>query len=432
MIYLIFNTLLTLSKSDLVKVMKTLGDIIRHFGTAYRKRFRPPPQHLKVLDAVRKCRTSALGGHAWVCTGCGNIHVHYNSCGNRHCPQCQAFEKEKWGEARKDELLPVSYLHLVFTLPHELNILILSNDRLFYNLLFKAVWTTVNKIAQDKRWLGAQTGMIAVLHTWGSNLSLHPHLHCIIPCGGLNKTATKWMHTRKKRFLAPNRKVLAPIFKAVFMRLLIRAVEEEKLEFYGKAKMYAEREKMTDLLQNVQTKNWNVFAKAPFAGPAQIINYLSLYTHRIALSNRRIVAVQDGKVSFTVKDYKHKNAKGLATIKTMTLCVFEFIRRFLMHVLPKGFQRIRYYGILAAVNRKTKLKAAQRLLGVQNRPKNPFDWKLKLKELTGLDPDVCSVCGQKKLILLGHIPDVHLSPGRSPPLQVIIYTPEGEIIPLTV
>ena len=412
--------------------MKTLGDIFRRYGKAYRQRFQPPPLHLKVLDAVAKCRTAVLGGHAWVCTDCGSVHVHYNSCGNRHCPQCQAFEKEKWVEARKSELLPVPYLHLVFTLPHELNPLVLHNDRLFYNLLFKAVWKTVDKIARDKRWLGAQTGMIAVLHTWGSNLSLHPHLHCIIPCGGLNEDVSKWVHTRKKRFLAPNRKVLSPIFKAIFMRLLIRAVEDEKLVFYGCAKPYTDPKKLSDLLQKVQSENWNVFAKSPFAGPAQIINYLSRYTHRIALSNRRIVGVEDGKVSFTVKDYKQKNKDGLPVIKTLTLCVFEFIRRFLMHVLPRGFQRIRYYGILAAVNRKTKLKVAQKILGANNLPAHPFDWKQRLQELTGLDPDACPSCGKKALILLGYLPQVHLAPGRSPPVRFKIHTPEGEFIPLSV
>jgi len=196
--------------------MIKIGEIFRKYAPSYLKQFPACANHLKVIDAIRNCRTSALGGHAWVCTSCGGMHVHYNSCGNRHCAQCQAFEKEKWVEKRKQELLPVPYLHLVFTLPHELNPIVLSNDRLIYNLLFKATWLTIQQIAKDKRWLGAQTGMIAVLHTWGSNLSLHPHLHLIIPAGGLNETATKWIETKKKAFLAPNKKVLSPIFRLSF------------------------------------------------------------------------------------------------------------------------------------------------------------------------------------------------------------------------
>jgi len=328
-----------------------------------------------VLDAISQCRTSALGGHAWVCTNCGGVHAHYNSCGNRHCPNCQAFEKEKWVEARKSELLPVGYLHLVFTLPHELNPLIRSNDRLLYGLLFKAVWQTVAKLSGQSRWLGAQTGMIAVLHTWGSNLSLHPHLHCIVPCGGLNKDQSAWIPTKKKNFLAPNKEVIAPLFRAIFLKHLRRAYEAGQLEFHGQAQVYKDPKQLTKLYRTLQAKKWNVYAKKPFGGPAQIINYLSRYTHRIALSNNRILGLKNGRVTISVKNYKKKDAKGLPLITSLTLCVLEFIRRFLLHVLPKGFQRIRYYGILSTRNRKTKLKKAQQLLQYQPPPKNPLNWK---------------------------------------------------------
>ncbi len=408
--------------------MPTIGDLFQKYGARYIQEYRVPVAHLKVMDAIRNCRTSALGGHAWVCTSCGGMHVHYNSCGNRHCPQCQAFEKEKWVEKRKQELLPVPYLHLVFTLPHELNPIVLSNDRLIYNLLFKATWQTIQQIAKDKRWLGAQTGMIAVLHTWGSNLSLHPHLHLIIPAGGLNENGSAWINTKKKAFLAPNKKVLSPIFKAIFLKLLTKAYENEQLAFFGQAKIYEDVAQLRSLFNVLQRKKWNVYAKKPFGGPAQILNYLSRYTHRVAISNYRIVGLKGDKITFSVKDYKQKDEKGLPKIKKLTLHVFEFIRRFLLHVLPKGFQRIRYFGILAIRNRKTKLKAVQVLLKHQPPAINPLHWKERLEQLTGKNVDTCSFCGQKSLKLLGFIPQQWLPIGRSPPIQVQIVTPEGEII----
>lgn len=409
--------------------MLKLGTIINQFGPSYIQQYQPPPLHLKVLNAISQCRSAALGGHAWVCTNCGGVHVHYNSCGNRHCPQCQAFEKEKWVEARKQELLPVSYLHVVFTIPEQLNALVLSNDRLIYNLLFKAAWQTIKQLATDKQWLGAEAGMIAVLHTWGSNLSLHPHLHCIFPCGGLNKDQSAWITTKKKSFLAPNKKVIAPIFRALFMKLLVQAFEEGKLVFFGSASCYKEVHQLNELFRKLQQINWNVYAKKPFGGPAQIINYLSRYTHRIAISNQRLVALTGNKLTFSVKNYKQLDEKGLPKRTTLTLEVFEFIRRFLLHVLPKGFQRIRYFGILAICNRKKKLRVAQRLLQYQAAPKNPLDWKQRLLALTGVDVDACPFCKQKTLVVLGFIPR-YLSPiGRDPPVTIKINTPQGDQIP---
>ena len=382
----------------------TFGQILQKYGSTYIQQYAVSAAHLKVIDAIRNCRTSGLGGHAWVCTSCGGVHVHFNSCGNRHCPQCQAFEKEKWVEKRKQELLPVPYLHLVFTIPHELNPLVLSNERLMYNLLFKATWQTINKVAKDKRWLGAQTGMIAVLHTWGSNLSLHPHLHLIIPSGGLNKERTKWIGTKKKAFLAPNKKVLSPIFKAIFLKLLTKAFETDQLEFFGQAKLYEDITQLRQLFAVLQRKKWNVYAKKPFGGPAQILNYLSRYTHRVAISNHRIVGLKNNQLTFSVKDYKRKNDKGLPIIKNLTLNVLEFIRRFLLHVLPKGFQRIRYFGILAIRNRKTILKKVQTLLNHQPPAISPLHWKERLEQLTGVHPDTCPFCGLRTLKELGFIP----------------------------
>jgi hypothetical protein len=350
------------------------------------------------------------------------VQVWYNSCCNRHCPQCQAFEKEKWVEKRKAELLPVQYLHLVFTLPHELNPLVLSNDRLLYNLLFRAVWQTVKQLGEDPQWLGAQPGMITVLHTWGSNLSLHPHLHCILPAGGITENRT-WKPTRKKNFFVPVKQVLSPVFKGKFMALLTDAFEKNQLQFFGQAKPLEDIPELRKLFRKLHRKNWVVYAKKPFGGPEQIINYLSRYTHRIAISNHRIVAVNDNSVSFHYKDYKTKDDKGLPLVKTLTLSALEFLRRFLLHVLPRGFQRIRYYGFLATRNRKTKLVELQKSLGFQPPAGLQIPWQQRLQQLTGNDPDACPFCQSKTMLFLGYLPR-QPSSGRSPPalLQIIIPT----------
>jgi len=396
-----------------------LGQIIRQYGQAYIEQYRPPKTHLKVLSAIQNCRTAALGGHAWVCQACACLHVRYNSCRNRHCPNCQAFEKEKWIEHRKEELIPVPYLHIVFTLPHQLNSLTISNDRLIYQLLFKAAWQTLQTISEDKKWLGAQMGMIAVLHTWGSNLSLHPHLHCIVPAGGWDNEKQKWRATKNKRFLAPNKKVLSPVFKGIFMRLLIEAIEEGQVHFYGQAKMYEDMEQLRNLLQQLYKLNWVVYAKRPFAGPIQIIKYLSRYTHRIAISNHRIVALKDDKITFTVKNYRKLDKKGQPLKTTLTIGVLEFLRRFLMHVLPFRFVRIRYYGILSIRNRKTKLLQIQKHLGHQRPPRSVLTTQQRLQQL-GIDPNQCPYCQQSTLTFLGYIPQTYLPPNKSPPLDILV------------
>jgi hypothetical protein len=402
--------------------MVSLGSIVRDYGAAYKLQYSPPPLHLKVLDAVAACRTSALGGHAKACTTCGAIKVYYDSCCNRHCPGCQAFKKEKWVEDRKKELLPVAYLHVVFTLPHELNPLVLSNDRLIYSLLFKAVNQTIKQLGADPKWLGAQTGMIAVLHTWGSTLTLHPHIHCIIPAGGLSFDGKKWKSTKKKHYLAPNKTVIAPIFRGKFMSLLTTAFDLGQLQFFGAAKIYEDFKELHKLFTTISTKKWNVHAKTSFGGPEQIINYLSRYTHRIAISNHRILDIKNGRVSFTYKNYKAVKTKNCpAPIETTSLDVLEFIRRFLMHVVPKGFQRIRYYGFLATVNRKTKLEHIKKLLNFNGPNIQPINWQQRLIQLTGIDPDCCSFCNSKTLQFIGYVPPQTLT-GRGPP-QIIIIPP---------
>ena len=256
--------------------------------------------------------------------------------------------------------------------------------------------------------------------------------HCIIPCGGLSEDQRKWISTKKNNFLAPNKKVIAPIFKGIFMSKLLKAFEAGALAFYGQSKVYEDRGELTKLFRKLYQKNWNVYAKKPFGGPVQILNYLSRYTHRVAISNHRIVSVKGSKITFSVKNYKQKDEKGLPLVTTLTLEVLEFIRRFLLHVLPKGFQRIRYYGILSTRNRGTKLKAAQEVLQYTPPPHNALTFKERLKELTGLDPDACPFCKQKTLRLLGHVVQQFLPIGRAPPVGIVIVTPEGEYIPLAV
>ena len=417
----------------------TLGSLIRRFQAAYRRQYHPPPHHRKVLHALANCRTQAMGGKVYACSQCGAMKFIFHSCRNRHCPQCGALEKEKWIEKRKAEFLPVGYLHVVFTLPHQLNPLVLSNDRLIYNLLFKAVWQTLRQLFGDPRWCGAQGGMVAVLHTWGQTLSLHPHLHCIVPSGGLSTDQKKWVPTRKKDYLAPNKKVIAPIFRATFMRLLTQAFDQGELQFFGDAKPLKDLQKLRSLFRKLHRINWNVYAKRPFAGPAQIINYLSRYTHRIALSNNRIVGVQKDEkgrevVCFSWKNYRKTASNGKTPVQTMKLPVGEFIRRFLLHVLPPGFHRIRYYGILAGCNRSTKLKAAQQLLQYQPAPINPLSWKERLRRCTGQEVDRCEHCGHQALQAVGFIVDawtLSTNPAlRGPPRQlpIVFYAGSGQIV----
>ncbi len=287
----------------------------------------------RTLHAIRRCRTSALGGHVDQCDACGHLRISYNSCRNRHCPKCQGQQREKWMEARKGELLPVPYFHVVFTLPEAINRICLYQPAAVYNLLFAAAWSTIQTFASDQKYLGAQTGMISILHTWGQTLSMHPHLHCIIPGGGITK-AGHWKTTRNNgKFLFPV-KALSKVFRARFVAALRKDLPGESKGFFDR------------LFQT----NWVVYAKRPFGGPLQVIEYLSRYTHKIAISNHRLMGIGSDTVSFAYKDYRQVGNK-----KVMTLDAMEFIRRFAMHILPKGFVRIRHYGILSSIIKQTAL-----------------------------------------------------------------------------
>ena len=283
---------------------------------------------LRTLGAVMCCRSAAMGSHADGCSSCGHLRISYNSCRNRHCPQCQGLQREQWIQAREAELLPVPYFHVVFTLPDTLHALCMHQPAVMYNILFDAVWDTVNSFGHDAKWLGAQTGMIAILHTWGQTMTLHPHLHCIVPGGGLTKQ-NKWRTAKSDGKYLFNVKAMGKVFRGKFITLL-------------KDRLPQHTDKV--LLSSLYKQPWVVFAKKPFRSPHSVIEYLGRYTHKIAISNHRLQKLEDGKVDFTYKDYRRGSAA-----KTMQLGGMEFIRRFSMHILPKGFVRIRHFGILSSI-----------------------------------------------------------------------------------
>jgi hypothetical protein len=286
---------------------------------------------LRTLDAVRRCRSASMGSHADGCTSCGYLRISYNSCRNRHCPKCQGMQREKWIQARQEELLPVPYFHVVFTLPDTLNKLCMHKPKAMYDLLFATSWSVLNSFGNDPKWLGAQTGMISILHTWGQTLTLHPHLHCIVPGGGLTK-AGKWKMAKSAGKYLFNVKAMSTVFRGKF----IAALKEQLPQQMDKA------------FANILYKHdWVVYAKRPFTGPQSVIEYLGRYTHKIAISNHRIKGMDDNTISFSYKDYKQAAVK-----KEMTVEATEFIRRFSLHILPKGFVRIRHYGILSSTSKK--------------------------------------------------------------------------------
>jgi hypothetical protein len=314
----------------------------------------------KAFDDICACRTSALGGHLDQCDRCGHCAISYNSCRNRSCPKCQATARAQWLAEREAELLPVEYFHVVFTLPPQIANLALQNARIIYSILFRAASETLLTIAADPKRLGAATGFLAVLHTWGQNLHLHPHIHCVVPGGGISPDHSRWIACRKyrKSFFLPV-KVLSRFFRKRFLLHLRKAFEKGKLQFLGELEPLAQPAAFEALCQKAGRVDWVVYAKRPFGGPEQVLKYLARYTHRVAISNRRIISMQDGRVTFEWKDY----AAGNQT-KTMTLEATEFIRRFLLHVLPSGFVHIRHFGFLANRKRKEMLALCRTLLSM--------------------------------------------------------------------
>jgi Putative transposase/Transposase zinc-binding domain len=336
-----------------------VADILRAQGNRFLDRYRSSFsfQQLKVFRAIQNCRTAALGGHLDSCSRCGHQAISYNSCRNRHCPKCQTQARQRWLAAREREVLPTAYFHIIFSVPHELNMLALENPRYFYNLLFAAASATLLEVAANPKRLGAQIGIIAILHTWGQNLLLHPHIHCVVPAGGFAPAHSRWIPAKADFFLPIP--VLRKVFRGKFVAGLRRLRQRGKLCRNGPARVFADRKQWAKLLRRLHLRRWVVYAKAPFGGPMQVLRYLGRYTHRVAISNHRLIAFDGEQVSFQWKDYAHSGAQ-----KVMTLAATEFLRRFFLHVLPRAFVRIRHFGFLANRFRTQALALCRQLLAI--------------------------------------------------------------------
>ena len=339
-----------------------VADIFRAHGTAFREAYtgRLSLGQLKVMSAIERCRSAALGGHVVRCSNCAHTDIAYNSCRNRHCPKCQAAAANDWLAAREAELLPVPYFHVVFTLPAEVGHIAYQNKAAVYGLLFKAAAQTLLTIGADPKHFGAQLGLTAVLHTWGSAMTHHPHLHCIVPGGGLSLDGTRWVASKRPKFLVPVR-VLSALFRRLMLEGLTALHQRGQLQLFGELKPLTEPDAFAALCARLKAKKWTIDARAPFAGPACVLAYLARYTHRVAIANSRLLHYDHHRVVFRWKDYR---AQVEDRFNTLTLDTPEFIRRFLLHVLPSGFHRIRHYGFFANGQRRAQLATARALLNV--------------------------------------------------------------------
>jgi Putative transposase/Transposase zinc-binding domain len=372
-----------------------VADIFRHHGPAYRQAH---ADHLggterRVMAAIETCRTPALGGHVEHCADCGFVRCAYNSCRDRHCPKCQGLARAEWLEARQAELLPVPYFHVVFTVPAPVAEIAFHNKAVVYAILFRAATEALRSVAADSRYLGAEIGAIAVLHTWGQALHHHPHLHCIVPGGGISPDQTRWIACPPGFFLSV--RVLSRCFRDLFLQQLRAAFADGELRFSGALAGLAVPAGFAARLDALAQIDWVVFSKPPFAGPEHVPGYLGRYTHRVAIANSRLVGLDNGQVSFTWKDYRNDGKT-----KVMTLSADEFIRRFLQHTVPSGFHRIRHIGFLANCHRAAKLALCRDLLAAPpplDAPP-PRRWQDRLRVLTGVAIDVCPCCGGQMLI----------------------------------
>ena len=384
-----------------------VADIFRLYGDSYRQSHSLSYEQAKVMRHIEICRTATLGGHLQQCDECAFERISYNSCRDRHCPKCQTLVKERWLNDRKAELLPCGYFHLVFTLPHDLNPIILCNKKVTLNILFAAVKETLQAFAKDPQWrLEGQLGMIAVLHTWSQTLFDHFHLHCIVPAGALSFAKDKWVPSRPTYLFGISS--LAKEFRKRYLRGLAKAYGKAELIFPGKTAVIATDEQMGRLTESLSKLKWVAYAKPPFAGPEQVLEYLGRYTHRVAISNNRIVSVDNGKVVYTYRDRKRNNQ-----VRTMTLAADEFIRRFLLHVLPKGFMKIRYFGFLAHTNKKQAIPLLRKLIDGKAELPEKTDETIEemMLRLTGTDITCCPECGEGNMKLIRKL---SRHPGHSP------------------
>jgi len=359
------------------------------------------PEQKKVIQAIMACRTAELGGHILQCDTCGSMEISYNSCRNRHCPKCQSLAKARWIMDREQELLDVPYFHVVFTFSDLLYPIALQNKKVVYDILFQASARTLKEVAANPINLGAKIGFISILHTWDQQLNHHPHIHCIVPGGGLSKDRTRWISSAENFFLSV--KILSAVFRAKFLSCLEKAFRLHKLVFYGQTTALAAPDTFKQLLRQSCQTNWVVYAKRPFAGPQQVLNYLGRYTHRVAISNNRILSMTDSTVTFEWRDRRNDNV-----VKEMTLDVVQFMRRFLLHILPSGFMKIRHYGFLGNPSRKDTIALCQNLTGgtaaAKKPEKNPETWRDMMIFLTGQDPTLCPQCGKGHMVVFKELP----------------------------
>ena len=374
-----------------------VADVFRHFGPAFRD------QHGASLSAARRramiaiesCRTAALGGHVERCGDCGHQRIAYNSCRNRNCPKCQGLARAQWLEDRQAELLDVPYFHVVFTVPQEIEVIAFQNQTVVYDILFRAASETLRTVAADPKHLGAEIGFLAVLHTWGQNLLHHPHLHFLVPGSGIAPDGKSWIPCRPGFFLPV--RVLSRMFRGLFLHYLEKASAAGDLNFFSAHRHLHEPAAFRRYLAPARDTDWVVYAKRPFAGPAQVLDYVGRYTHRVAISNNRLMSIDGGKVCFRWKDYRNSNRQ-----KAMTLEAGEFIRRFLIHVLPDGFHRIRYYGFLGNCHRARKLALCRELLGMAppGRADPPADYRDCFEALTGRSLRECPHCHTGTMVVI--------------------------------
>ena len=377
-----------------------VADVFRQIGPAYRQEHADALSRgqLRVMRDIERCRTAELGGHVEQCDACGHPRISFNSCRDRHCPKCQSLTRAQWLEDRQAELLPVEYFHVVFTVPQEIAAIAYQNKAVVYDILFRATAETLRTIAADPKHLGAEIGFIAILHTWGQNLMHHPHLHCVVPGGGISPDGEQWVSCRPGFFLPV--RVLSRLFRRLFLEHLRRAFDDGALHFFNALAHLQGAGPFAAYLAPVASAEWVVYAKPPFGGPQQVLAYLGRYTHRVAIANSRLLSLDNGEVAFDWKDYRHESKH-----KVMRLDADEFVRRFLLHVLPTGFQRIRHYGLLANRFREAKLARCRQLL--QAPPPSPppplgeaEDYRDRYQRLTGLSLRDCPQCAQGQMVCI--------------------------------
>jgi hypothetical protein len=390
-----------------------VADIFRQVGPAYRQDYADSLSRgqRRVMRDIERCRTAELGGHVEQCDACGHQRISFNSCRSRHCPKCQSLTRAQWLEDRQAELLPVEYFHVVFTVPQEIAAIAYQNKAVVYDILFRATAETLRTIAADPKHLGAEIGFIAILHTWGQNLMHHPHLHCVVPGGGISPDGEHWVACRPGFFLPV--RVLSRLFRRLFLQELQQAFDDDELHFFNSLATLQDRAAFARYLAPPAHAEWVVYAKKPFGGPQQVLEYLGRYTHRVAISNNRLLDFTDAAVTFQWKDYRHESRS-----KVMRLDAHEFVRRFLLHVLPTGFPRIRHYGLLANCHRQAKLEQSRKLLAAPaplvEPPAEPLDYRDRYQRLTGVSLRDCPQCHRGQMLCIESFPPGTLPRGPPP------------------